>query len=198
MSKTNVYFTCLSASGENQHEGHTRKQCFVTTQAEFFKRMTNPSLQIIDWHILSSDMTMLEFEYKEEFTPEKMTTLFWHRSQQPMPTYASMMFSIVQVSLYCILTQTPLSTSHQPVKTWFQLVIFWGTWPSLFRLVQKNYSYRLNNGECYCKIKGFSLIHTASKKLNFYTMKEEVFLWSQSGRSTNTVVTYPSRIKGTF
>ena len=33
--------------------------------------------------------------------------------------------------------------------------------------VSKNYGYKLENGKCFCKIKGFTLNHLVSQKLNF-------------------------------
>ena len=44
-------------------------------------------------------------------------------------------------------------------------------------------------GACHCKIKGFTLDHIASKRLNFSTMKEEVLLCSESGEP------FPNRIR---
>ena len=58
-----------------------------------------------------------------------------------------------------------------------------------------NYSYKFENGQCFCKIKGFIMDHRAQQLLNFEKMKEEVSLWYQNEHSTNTVVSYPKRIK---
>ena len=59
----------------------------------------------------------------------------------------------------------------------------------------KNYGYKLENGKCFCKIKGFTLNHSISQKLNFEKMKEEVQLWYNEGGSANTVVSYEKRIR---
>ena len=49
-------FLCV-ASGENYSlKNNQKKQFFITDQAEFFRKLTNPSLQIVDWHILSEDI----------------------------------------------------------------------------------------------------------------------------------------------
>ena len=36
--------------------------------------MSNRTLKIADWHILSDDMALLESEYTNEFIPENMST----------------------------------------------------------------------------------------------------------------------------
>ena len=147
-----------------------RKQCFVTTQAEFFKKMTNPSLQIIDWHILSGDMILLEFEYKEEFTPEKMTTNIVlasfttaHARLRLYDVLHRLGESVLYFDTDSIVYKSPTGEDLVPTGDFLgdltdelngnHIVEFFLAGP-------KNYSYRLNNGECYCKIKGFSLNHS--------------------------------------
>lgn len=39
----------------------------------------------------------------------------------------------------------------------------------------KNYAYKLNNGECECKIRGFTLDAAAARHLNFHSLKSQVF-----------------------
>lgn len=41
----------------------------------------------------------------------------------------------------------------------------------------KNYAYRLNTGEHFCKVRGFSLNYSNSKILNFETMKKCIYSW---------------------
>ena len=59
----------------------------------------------------------------------------------------------------------------------------------------KNYSYKLDNGLCHCKVKGFTLNHQASKKLNFEKLYEEVFLWHFNKSTTNTIISTSNRIR---
>ena len=42
----------------------------------------------------------------------------------------------------------------------------------------KNYAYKLENGECHCKIKGFTLNHTNSQVLNFEKMRPNTSIFN--------------------
>ena len=44
----------------------------------------------------------------------------------------------------------------------------------------KKCGYKMENGKCFGKIKGFMLINSVSQMLNFEKMKEEVQLWLKS------------------
>ena len=151
-------------------------------------QLTNLSPHIADWHILSDDMVLPEFEYKQDFVPVKndkkkhCVGLLYYSScssqafQCNSPTVGGS--TVFQYRLY-----------HIQISKWrdHHIVEFVSGGP-------KNYSYKLENGQCYCKVEGFTLDHVASQ-LNFDKMKEEMFLWSETGGSTNTAVSYPNRIR---
>ena len=58
----------------------------------------------------------------------------------------------------------------------------------------KNYTYLLNNGDTQCKVKGFTLNHENAKKINFWTMCSEVFLWHFHGATMGTKLENPCQI----
>ena len=58
----------------------------------------------------------------------------------------------------------------------------------------KNYGYKLNSGEYTCKIRGFSLNYTASKILNFESMKKTLFDWYEQ-KERDKLVTVTTEIR---
>ena len=49
-----------------------KKRAIISDEAEFFRKVTNPTQRIVDWHILNEEMVQIEYEYRDEFTPENM------------------------------------------------------------------------------------------------------------------------------
>ena len=47
----------------------------------------------------------------------------------------------------------------------------------------KNYSFKLNSGEIFCKVRGFSLNYRNSQIVNFQSMKDTLFSWKRKGKS---------------
>jgi len=43
----------------------------------------------------------------------------------------------------------------------------------------KNYSFKLNSGEIFCKVRGFSLNYRNSQIVNFQSMKDTLFSWKR-------------------
>ena len=68
----------------------------------------------------------------------------------------------------------------------------------------KNYSYKLNTGETFCKVRGFSLNYCNSQILNFNSMKDVLLSWyadkmklnsnNEGEKQTNKLVTVTTRI----
>ena len=52
----------------------------------------------------------------------------------------------------------------------------------------KNYAYKLNSGQVYCKVRGFTLNYQASKVLNFESMKDSLFSWKRKEPSEKVVI----------
>lgn len=53
----------------------------------------------------------------------------------------------------------------------------------------KNYSYKLNSGEVFCKVRGFSLNYSNSRVVNFEAMKQALFSWKEKNPSNLVTVT---------
>ena len=70
------YFTFLFYSfwGKFAQRSNLRKHVIITDEAEFFRKLSNPTKKIVYWYILNEDMVQLQYEYQEEFTPENMQT----------------------------------------------------------------------------------------------------------------------------
>ena len=62
-----VFF--FSFWGKLAQRSNMKKIVITTDEAEFFRKLANPTLKIADWHISNDDMVQLEFENVEEFVP---------------------------------------------------------------------------------------------------------------------------------
>ena len=146
-----------------------KKIVITTDEAEFFRKLANPTLKIADWHILNDDMVQLEFENVEEFVPTNMQTNV---------ILASFTTAHARLRLYDVLQHLGQSVlyfdtdsviyktdeNQDTIKTGdylgeltdelqgHHIVEFVSAGP-------KNYSFKLDNGETKCTIKGFTLNH---------------------------------------
>jgi hypothetical protein len=57
----------------------------------------------------------------------------------------------------------------------------------------KNYAYRLNTGEVFCKVRGFSLNYMNSRVINFEAMKSALFSWMR--KDPTDLITVTSEIR---
>ena len=200
-----VFFFVFSFWGKLAQRSNMKKIVITTDEAEFFRKLANPTLKIADWHILNDDMVQLEFENVEEFVPTNMQTNV---------ILASFTTAHARLRLYDVLQHLGQSVlyfdtdsviyktdeNQDTIKTGdylgeltdelqgHHIVEFVSAGP-------KNYSFKLDNGETKCTIKGFTLNHEISKELNFEKMKEEVFAWYLHGGTTNTCALYPNQIR---
>lgn len=51
----------------------------------------------------------------------------------------------------------------------------------------KNYSYKLNSGQCVCKIRGFTLDVATAKMLNFQVLKRQILHWKNNRKKLQTM-----------
>ena len=53
----------------------------------------------------------------------------------------------------------------------------------------KNYSFRLNSGQIFCKVRGFSLNYRNSQIVNFESMKDTLYSWKKKENAELVTVT---------
>ena len=162
-----------------------RQSRVITDEAEFYRSLSDPARKLADWHILNDDMVQLEWEHCEDFVPEDTTTNIF---------FATFTTAHARLRLYNVLDQlgerviyydtdsvvyvSRLGQFDPPLGDFLGQLTdeLGGHYITEFVSAgPKNYAYRMSNGECCCKVKGFSLNNTNSAKINFDTMKEEVF-----------------------
>ena len=177
---------CLNSFwGKFGQRQNMRQSRVITDEAEFYRSLSDPARKLADWHILNDDMVQLEWEYCEDFVPEDTTTNIF------LATFTT---AHARLRLYNVLDQlgerviyydtdsvvyvSRLGQFDPPLGDFLGQLTdeLGGHYITEFVSAgPKNYAYRMSNGECCCKVKGFSLNNTNSAKINFDTMKEEVF-----------------------
>ena len=120
------YFLFYSFWGKFAQRSNLRKHAIIIDEAEFYRKLSNPTKKIVDWHILNEDMVQLEYEYQEEFTPKNMQT------NRILATFTT---THAQLRLFNVLhrlgengytlTQTLSFTSHPQEKIFYPLVFIW-------------------------------------------------------------------------
>ena len=163
---------------------------FTTTKliidvAEFYKYVTDPTLKILNWHIITEDVVYLEYERMSEYeTGNQVTNMY----------IASFTTAYARLKLYDLLellqarakyvdtdscifshasgqvipeTSSLLGglTSELPPDVYIEEFVATGP---------KSYALKLSNGTYQTKIKGFSLNYFNSQQLNFHTLKQMV------------------------
>lgn len=176
-----------------------RQSTFITDEADFFKAFTDPTRNLSDWHILNDNIVQLEWENQEQFIPESdVTNMF----------IATFTTAHARLCLYDLLEKLDDRVCYYDTDA-----VIWvhrdglydpplgdflgqltdeldGSYITEFVSAgPKNYSYKLANGECKCKVKGFTLNYTNSSKINFESMKEEVFKYCQNQPQGNIFTT---------
>ena len=170
----------------------------VTELDEAFKMLSDPSIDVTDWHVLSQDVLHVEYgQRKNAQLPEMFGNVIiaalctcWARLQllkvmiklDKRVLYHdtdSIIFSMKEGE-YC----PPLGdylgdlTNELTCKELSCQGCEKGHWISEFVCCgPKNYAYRLNTGECTVKVRGFSLNYTNAQLVNFESMKEALFSW---------------------
>ena len=185
---------------------------YVTDEAEFFKTLADPTKKVVNWHILSEDMVLMDLQPSKDFIPgSNLTNIF----------IAAFTTCHARLRLYRLMMKISPEGADGS-----NLILYYDTDSIIYvrrpggyvpecgdflgdltnelprgrHIVEfvccgpKNYGYKLDNGECYIKIKGFTLTHKASQSLHFNTLCDELFLWHFHGLSHNIQIENPSPI----
>ncbi|XP_041361864.1 uncharacterized protein LOC121377831 [Gigantopelta aegis] len=167
----------------------------------FFKMLTDPTKEIVNFHILTDNILQLEYQHKSSFVPEdKKVNIF-------LATFTT---SWARLKLYSFLERMDRHVlyydtdsviyvckpgSYQPVLGDYlgdltdeldgdHIVEFVSGGP-------KNYAYRTSKGKETCKVRGFTLHHTNAQLINFAAIRDMVLSPTRDGSIT---VTNPGKI----
>ena len=178
-------------------QGHYSTTKLVADVAELYKYMTDPTLKILNWHIVTEDIVYLEYEQLSEFEVGNSVTNLYIASFTT--AYARLklyeVLELLQGNLYycdtdsCVFKHSAgdpmpelsnlLGGLVSELPTGVHITDFVATAP-------KSYSMKLSNGECVTKIKGFQLNHFNSQVLNFEALKNMVFNQDLEIKTLNT------------
>ena len=187
--------------GKFGQKKNMKKSEFIDDLGCFFKKVTDHSKNLLDFHIMNEKVIMLEFKNSEDFDPVNCNTNIliaafctcWARLE-----LWSIMNKLGRRVLYhdtdsIIFSGNDTDTYTPPIGDYLgQLTnelcckeigcvgCEEGHWISEFvSCGPKNYSFRLNSGQIVCKVRGFSLNHKNSQIVNFESMKETLFSWKR-------------------
>jgi hypothetical protein len=178
---------------------------FITKEEDFYKALANPTKTLNDWHLLNEDLVRLDFQHTADFIPESNSTNIFLAafvtSHARMRLYALLELLGDRVLYYDTDSVLFVERPGQPSPP---LGDFLGDLTSEIPLGRyiiqfvccgaKNYGYMLDNGECFIKIKGFTLNYANSQKMQFTTMCDQLFLWHFHGTSSGLCLQNPSSI----
>ena len=178
---------------------------FVTEPSDFYHIVTDASKNIADWHILNDDLVLVDTKHVGDFIPESnLTNIFlacFVTAQARLRLYKLLMNIGPDNVLYydtdsVIYIQNPGAwtpecgaflgdlTNELPPGRYIVEFVCCGP---------KNYGYKLDDGTCYVKVKGFTLNYQNSQKINFETLCKELFMWKE-GQSQHITLTNASQI----
>lgn len=175
------------------------KKSVLTTEAEdVFNLFTDPTKKLTDFNIINEKTMLLEYELGQDFQKlDRKTNI----------VISSFCTSYARLKLWkvlCQLDQRVLYHDTDSVIFSYKKNEFVpetgeflgdltnelqckdigcdgceeGHWIEDFvSCGPKNYSYRLNSGECFCKVRGFSLNYASTDIINFVSMKEALVSW---------------------
>jgi len=148
--------------------------------------MTDPTLKILNWHIVSEDIVYIEYEPLSEFEVGNSVTNLYIASFTT--AYGRLkLYDVLELMgenmLYCdtdscIYKHTPGEPEPEQSNLLGGLVSELPQGVHITEFVAtapKSYSMKLSNGDCITKIKGFQLNHFNAQVLNFETLKDMVF-----------------------
>ena len=164
------------------------KNKLVTTLEEAFCTMSDPALNVTDWHVLSEDVLHIEYSSKKNF---EMADIFGNVVIAAMCTcWARLKLWKVMVKLGKRVVYHDTDSiifSFQEGEYFPPLGDYLGDLTNELKPGQwitefvscgpKNYSFTLNTGENVCKVKGFSLNFQNAQIVNFEKMKDALFSW---------------------
>jgi G:T-mismatch repair DNA endonuclease (very short patch repair protein) len=174
---------------------------FITDEAQLADIITDPTKQVVNWHILTNNIMMMNYRRKEEFDTETVvgnvviaafctcwarlklwgamqklggrvlyhdtdSIIFSAKDGEYMPPTGSYLGQFTD-ELVC----KEVGCSGCPEGHWIKEFVSCGA---------KNYAYKLNTGQTFCKVRGFCLNHQNSQILNFESMKKALFSWHKN------------------
>lgn len=192
-----------------------RKTKFITDIAVLYNLLTDPTKVVADFHIMNDHIIQIEYQNSPDFEPISMKTnvvlaafcTAWARLQ-----LWSVMNKLGSRVIYhdtdsIIYTHTPgeycpplgnylgdLTNELTCKELNCQIQDCGGHWITEFvSCGPKNYSFKLNTGEITCKVRGFSLNHSASLIINFDSMKKALMSWLH-GEEVPALITVKTEI----
>ena len=168
---------------------------------EFYRLLTDPSVDIRDFHILTDDMVQMEWVHQPDFVPDNLHTNIF---------IATFTTCWARLKLYSYLEKLDKNVLYFDTDSIIYISRPGGYSPSLGPYLgdltnelqpdefivefvsggPKNYAYHTNKGLEVCKVRGFTLNYKNSKLVNFQAIKDLV-----TGQSHKPIViTNPSKI----
>ena len=179
-----------------------KKTVFVKDIKTLMQILTDPSKQLVDYHIMNDDVIQVEYKNTEDFECQSFNTNV---------TIAAFCTSWARLKLWSVMQKLGKRVLYHDTDS----IIFSvkegeyvpplgeylgqltdeltckelgckreecsGHWIEEFvSCGPKNYSFRVNTGEMICKVRGFSLNYKASLILNFQSMKEALVAWKKN------------------
>ena len=147
--------------------------------------LTDPTRNVKDWHIMNDHCVLVEWEYKACFTPEPKTTNIF------IAIFTSTWGRLALYDLLDLLQEAVVYTDTDSIIYISEagrpdppLGVFLGELTDeldgryiieYVATAPKCYAFLLSDNTTCCKIKGFSLNHEPSSKLNFQALCDKVF-----------------------
>ena len=192
--------------GKFGQKTNMKKCAYLTSAKEIYKFLTDDTKVIKDFHVLNSDMVLIDFVKGKEFedTDRKTNVVI-----------ASFCTSYARLKLWHVLTRIGNRVLYHDTDS----VIFTGKegdyFPETGKFLgdltdeltckdvgclgceeghwivdfvscgAKNYAYRLNTGQVVCKVRGFSLNYSASQIINLDSMKKALINWKNKVEETD-------------
>lgn len=187
--------------GKFGQRNNMKKSKFINDVGELYNTLVDYSKVLLDFHIMSEDIMLLEFKNSEDFEGISTRTnvliaafcttwarlklwsvmnklgdrvlyhdtdsiIFTAKNDDYIPPLGEYLGDLTNELACKEIGCTGCRDGH-----WIEEFVSCGP---------KNYSFRLNTGEMYCKIRGFSLNYKNSQILNFESMKKALYAWIQN------------------
>ena len=187
------------------------KKCqFVTSPTDLYQLLGDPTKTITDFHVLSSSMMTVEYRLAREFHQVDPKTSVGYAAFCSAYSRAHLLYAMIHLGSRVLYHDTDsLIYSYLPHESQPQHGEFLGDltdelvckkigcegcdvghWIVDFvSCGPKNYAYKLNTGQVFCKVRGFSLNFEASKVVNIDSMKEALMAWHNQREPPNMVTT---------
>ena len=187
--------------GKFGQKTNMKKSEFIDDIGVFFKRVTDHSKQLLDFHIMNEKVILLEFKNSDDFDPSNNNTnvlisafcTCWARLELWIIMNSlgnrvlyhdtnSIIFSVSDKDSYIPELGDYLGqlTNELSCKEIGCRGCDEGHWITEFvSCGPKNYSLKLNSGQIMCKVRRFSLNYRNSQIVNFQSMKDTLFAWKK-------------------